>query len=577
MNLTWKDFLAARALYQNSLLPFPVISAELQAYEALETRSSWLDYLCQKQALDPSVIPQIYAQLAKFEFMRAEAHYGRAAEKHGVAPSLVKSAQEQQKAESFQQRLSHYIRQAQPLPEDVQTQILDSARAAFNADTLRLLGLARDKLMAKKKRSPRPSARFFRKQSAAQLSQAYGLEKAVFNPAAPKQAPTKAERRGSGSWSQEAFTQLNNKLKKAQKNKNKSASNSSWGSKTSSVHKRRYKVKTKEERLYDKLGFEIQEGSRIDEKFEVVSLLGKGGMGLVYRVRSPEHDQELALKLAFPQMNESKEEEVSKRFEREILVTRSIQHRNVARVFDSGVLQCGLRYMAMEIVPGEDLKSQIVREGAVPPDQALKLCKEIVLALQACHSKDIVHRDLKPENIRVYQEGEETRIRVMDFGLSRLLNEAEVIKQEIYLTQQTTVSGSPAYMAPESITDPGDVDVRCDLYSVGVTLFELVTGSLPFSGRSIHEFLDHHLYSAVPRLEDRCPELSVPNSFESFIRKLMEKERDLRIQSCSEALTFIARIEEDMRSPAQSPKRGEDASQKGVVKKLTRFFGKKPL
>ncbi|MDF1667594.1 MAG: serine/threonine-protein kinase, partial [Planctomycetota bacterium] len=340
---------------------------------------------------------------------------------------------------------------------------------------------------------------------------------------------------------------------------------------------RKYKDKTKEQRLLDKLGSDAQAGTWLDDKFEIISCLGKGGMGLVYRVKSPEHEQELALKLAFPQMNESKEDEVTKRFEREILVTQSIKHENVARVFDSGILQCGLRYMAMEIVPGEDLKSQIVREGAIAPSDAILLCKEILLALQACHEKEIVHRDLKPENIRIYKDGDRTRIRLMDFGLSRLLNEAEIVKQEIYLTQQTTVSGSPAYMAPESITDPGDVDVRCDLYSVGVCLFEFVTGTLPFTGRSIHEFLDHHLYSAVPRLEDRCPDLRFPNSLESFIRKLMEKERDLRIQSCHDALEFLSRVQEELKNPSLS--KGQEGTQsgvpKGVVKKITRFFGKK--
>lgn len=583
MNLTWKDFLAARALYQQGSLAFSVIGAELQAYETLEQRCSWLEYLCQKQLLKDDELPGLYAQVSKFEFLRAEAHYGQAAKKHGITQELLKNAQEQQKENAYQQRLSHYILKAQPLPEDRQTQILNTARESFNADTLRLLQLAREKLItAPKKQLARPSARFFKNQSPAQLSKAYGLDQAIFNPTASKpsaqESAPKKERRGSGSWSQEAFTQLNKKLKAARKEKkNSDSSHGFWGSGTPAPKPKKYKVKTKEERLFEKLGHEVNPGTWLDDKFEVISCLGKGGMGLVYQVKSPKHDQELALKLAFPQMNESKEDEVSQRFEREILVTQSIEHENVARVFDSGVLNCGIRFMAMEIVPGEDLKSQIVREGAIPPRDAIRLCKEILLGLRACHDNEIVHRDLKPENIRVYKDNDRPRIRIMDFGLSRLLNEAEVVKQEIYLTQQTTVSGSPAYMAPESITAPGDVDVRCDLYSLGVCLFEFVTGTLPFTGRSVHEFLDHHLYSAVPRLEDRSPQLRVPDSLESFIRKLMEKERELRIQSCDEALDYLKTIQSEFKKPSSSKRRrgSQGLDRKDVVKKITRFFGKK--
>ncbi|MDF1660784.1 MAG: hypothetical protein P1V97_03375, partial [Planctomycetota bacterium] len=255
MKLTWKDFLTARALYQQGLLAFSAISAELQTYESLEQGDSWLEHLCQKQLLKQTDIPGLYAQVSKFEFLRAEAHYSHAAKKQGVAPHVLKKAQDQQIEDSYQQRLSHYIVRAHPLSEDQQSQILNSARESFNAHTLQLLQLARDKFMkAPKQRPSRPSARFFKKQSPAQLSKAYGLDQAIFNPTASKAAPApdtpdKKERPGSGSWSQEAFTQLNNKLKEAQKSKTSDSSHGSWGSNKAPQNPRKYKVKTKEQRL----------------------------------------------------------------------------------------------------------------------------------------------------------------------------------------------------------------------------------------------------------------------------------------------------------------------------------------
>jgi hypothetical protein len=587
--LTWKDYLAARTVYTTSILTFENVQGELHSFEKQKNTTSWLEFIYRKGLIKNDHIRPIYQVVSRFEYMRAESLYGKTARRHGVSHKSVEQARAHQQNENYQRRLGELLLMWEIITPVDHAKILASAREYFLRDTARLTQLARQKLLDLQQRQTRPSTRFFASSTPGQLAQSYGLDKKLFDPAENQeqagQRSDKALDHSSGSWTRESFWNHGSKAKSSVKPSQTSlepkpqipdkGKEGAWEQPRSKGRSGSMKIKTKEQRLEEKLGMTVTPGAWLDQRFEIIERLGKGGMGIVYKARDATNNQQCAIKLAYPQHD--KNDDGAKRFEREVLATKLVDHNNVVKVFDSGQLECGIQFMAMEIVPGEELKRKLVRQGALPLTYSLELTEGILLGLKACHDKEVVHRDLKPDNIRVFEHDDQVQIRIMDFGLSRLLNEQIQVNQEIFMTQHTTVSGSPAYMAPESITDAGNVDFRCDLYSVGVCLFEFVTGTLPFPGRTVLEFLDHHLYSSVPGLEQRLPEQRFPDSLEAFIRKLMEKERDLRFQSCAEALQLFEKVKDDCKGWDLRPKKSKKAKKSkvkpvSIIQKIVRFF-----
>ena len=161
-------------------------------------------------------------------------------------------------------------------------------------------------------------------------------------------------------------------------------------------------------------------------------------------------------------------------------------------------------------------------------------------------------------------------LEIRDDGVVRLAEREEQIASQVFTSLATQVSGSPKYMAPESITDASEVDFRCDLYSVGVSLFELLTGRVPFEGKP-KEILEHQLYSSAPRLEDVLPEVQIPDNLERLVRKMMEKDRDLRYQSCEEVRTAIRELREELKS-AKPPTEKSGRKTRGLFRTITNLF-----
>lgn len=230
---------------------------------------------------------------------------------------------------------------------------------------------------------------------------------------------------------------------------------------------------------------DLRVGELLAHRYEVLALLGVGGMGTVYRVLDRELDEEAALKVLDPALAAAPD--ALARFRREVKLARRVTHPNVARTYDLGV-HGKTFFLTMELLPGVALTERMSGEVVLP--EVLRVAQEIARGLAAAHAVGVVHRDLKPDNVMLVDE----RVVITDFGIARLAEG----HREATQTQTQTIIGTPAYMAPEQI-EAGVIDGRTDVYALGVVLFEMTTGALPFGGNTPFAM-------AAARLTDRIPD-----------------------------------------------------------------------
>ncbi len=250
-------------------------------------------------------------------------------------------------------------------------------------------------------------------------------------------------------------------------------------------------------------------------QFEILGLVGLGGMGVVYKVRQPKLDRIVALKLLPTSL--SADPAFAERFHREARFLARLSHPQIVSVYDFGE-SGGFCYLLMEFVDGVNLR-QAMRAGRFTPDQALAVVPDICAALQYAHDQGVLHRDIKPENILLDAQG---RVKIADFGIAKLVGEPGDPRTDLTLTQSGARLGTPHYMAPEQIEKPSDVDHRADIYSLGVVFYELLTGELPL-GRFAAP-------SAKTPLDTRVDEI---------VMRALAKERELRQQSAGEVKTEV--------------------------------------
>ena len=275
---------------------------------------------------------------------------------------------------------------------------------------------------------------------------------------------------------------------------------------------------------------DLLSGSLFAGRYQIIEELGDGGMGKVYRAMDTTIDEEIALKLIKPEI--IPDSKAIQRFGNEMKLTRKIPHRNVCRMYDLGE-EDGNTYITMEYVRGEDLKSFIRRSGQLTVSKTISIAKQICEGLEEAHRLGIVHRDLKSSNVMIDREG---NARIMDFGIARSLKK----KGD---TGVGVLIGTPEYMAPEQV-ETSEVDHRADIYSLGIILFEMLTGEVPFQGDTPVSIALLHRKAKPPNPRSFNPE--IPEELCSLIFKCLEKDKEKRFQSAKETFEALIRTARDL-------------------------------
>ncbi len=268
-------------------------------------------------------------------------------------------------------------------------------------------------------------------------------------------------------------------------------------------------------------------GTLVAERYKIVRLLGEGGMGAVYEAEHVLLGRRMALKSLHPEI--ARHQDIVTRFQREGRAAAAVGHPNIAQVTDYGTHE-GVAFLVMELLKGSDLAEKMASATPTKVTDACWLAAEVLSALSAAHAAGIVHRDLKPENIFLVEEAGRTKVRLLDFGVSKLQLPPDGQGRKI--TNGAAI-GTPGYMAPEQWMGLADLDHRADLYAVGVILYEMLCGSLPFDGATRGD-----LYNSVV-LGDDAPEAAaknpeVPAELSAAIRKALSRDRNARFQTAAE-------------------------------------------
>jgi serine/threonine protein kinase len=301
----------------------------------------------------------------------------------------------------------------------------------------------------------------------------------------------------------------------------------------------------------------LEPGSLIAERYRVLRKIGEGGMGVLYACEDGVLTRQVAVKLM--QRSIAADPQLSERLLREARLAAQLR-KHVAQVFDCGTLPTGEPYIVMELLHGRDLYSVLKESGPLSPEQLTGYMLEVCVGLGEAHDKGIIHRDLKPENLYCADEPDgSTVLKIVDFGVSKQLTSRRMRTQ----TNPTESVGSPQYMSPEQITTPSEVDPRTDIWSLGVVMFELLTGAVPFNGAGPAQVCAAVLTHPIPPFSDYRDD--VPPALEAVVLRCLERDRTERFANVGElaaALGAFAAGEESLEangvstSSIRRPRRG---------------------
>ncbi len=282
-------------------------------------------------------------------------------------------------------------------------------------------------------------------------------------------------------------------------------------------------------------------GTTLAGCYEIMSVIGHGGMGVVYKARHQLMDRIVAIKMMKSQLIS---DTISvKRFQQEVKAYAKINHPHVITVFDFGVSPDGLPYIVMDYLEGHPLSDVIKKDGSVGVERAIRVLTQACEALAHAHKQGIVHRDLKPGNIVLIEyDGDPDFVKVVDFGVAKLMN-----AQEQRLTQTGEVCGSPVYMSPEQCLGQ-EMDLRSDIYSMGIVIYETVTGKLPLIGRTMVDTMAKQVSEMPPPFAKIRPDIYIPERLQSVVFKAMSKEPAQRHQTMDE-------LREDLEKAIPKPAR----------------------
>jgi eukaryotic-like serine/threonine-protein kinase len=294
---------------------------------------------------------------------------------------------------------------------------------------------------------------------------------------------------------------------------------------------------------------ELEPGTILANRYEILSVLGTGGMGSVYKAQDKELDRVVALKVIRPEL--ARNQAIVDRFKQELRLSHKVTHRNVVRMYDLSE-DAGMRFVTMELVPGRDLRSILEERGKLPPDEAVDIFQQICFALETAHGAGILHRDLKPQNVMREDTG---RVVVMDFGLARTIDDRDG------LTQTGALVGTMDYMSPEQALGK-DLDQRSDLFALGLIAYEMLTGAMPFVAESA-------IASLVKRTQQRAVPLAdvdknIPGTLSNIIAKCLEKEPANRYQNAEE-------LDSDLRAWREGKASGKKISASSARRRMNRI------
>lgn len=271
-------------------------------------------------------------------------------------------------------------------------------------------------------------------------------------------------------------------------------------------------------------------GEILAGKYRIERLIGEGAMGTVMAARHLQLEQYVAIKFLRPELAE--EPAIAERFRREAKAAARIKGEHVVRVFDVGELESRLPYLVMEYVEGMNLAEVIAADGRLPPATAIDYVLQACDALAQAHAAGVVHRDIKPSNLFVSNRPDgKPLVKVLDFGISKVSGALAAV------THPAVVMGSPLYMSPEQLMSPRDVDGRSDIWSLGIVLYELLTGTLPFLGDTIAQICVQIRETPVPSLRKRQPELT--EDLEAVVLRCLEKDPALRYATISDLVSAL--------------------------------------
>jgi eukaryotic-like serine/threonine-protein kinase len=296
-------------------------------------------------------------------------------------------------------------------------------------------------------------------------------------------------------------------------------------------------------------------GKTVGGRYLIRGVLGKGGMGTVYDAEHLGLGRQVAIKVLSP--SQAKKRVAVKRFQQEARAAGAIGHPNICEVYDLGLLDDASPYLVMEKLVGQTLADRIGKEGGLPIEDVIEVVVQVLSGLIAAHEKGIVHRDIKPENIFLARRpGSAPIIKLLDFGVSKMMPEFQTGEESLDLTRTGMVMGTPYYMAPEQARGERNLDGRVDVYACGVVMYEALVGRRPFLAPNYNALLLSIINTTPKPIRESRP--SVPAELEAMVMRAMTKNRDERYPS---ALAFLREL-----SPASAEARVASPPRAGAGK-----------